>query len=201
MGGPARRGRPSEVGVVRVALTGTPGCGKSTLAAVAARDGWGVVDVKAWAVAEKCVVGRDDADEALVIDTKKLGRRVPKDDGRRVLYEGHLSHHLPVDVAWVIRCDPRSLRGRLQARGYKPAKVVENLEAEALDIILQEAMAECPVVIQRDGTRRTPEQLYKAFADIPFDSLKDHDLEPADWSDQLPFAQPRGASANPGRRP
>ena len=92
-----------------------------------------------------------------------------------------------MDGAWVIRCDPSVLRGRLEARGYKPAKVVENLEAEALDIILQEAVDQQRRVIQRDGTRRTPEALYKAFADIPFDSLKRNDLEPADWSAQLPF--------------
>src|SRR5687768_167991 len=173
--------------MVRVALTGSPCSGKTTLARIAQDDGWRVVDVRAWAEKEECIVGRDDEDEAVIIDTEALSSLLPEDDGTPILYESHLSHHLPLDGAWVIRCDPRVLRPRLEARGYRPRKVVENLEAEALDIILQEALATIPHVVQRDGTRRSPDDLYKAFVDIRFDSLKAHDLEPADWSDQFPF--------------
>ncbi|MFA5944587.1 MAG: adenylate kinase family protein [Candidatus Thermoplasmatota archaeon] len=170
---------------IRVALTGTPGVGKTTLAALAAKDGWIVVDVKAWAAKEGCVVAFDEADQAVVIDVKKLAKRMPTSG--RLLFEGHLSHLLPVDVAWVVRCDPDLLRPRLAARGYSAAKVVENLEAEALDLILQEALDGVPRVIQRDGTRRSPEALYKAFADAGLGSAKDDDLEPVDWSDRLPL--------------
>jgi adenylate kinase len=170
----------------RIALTGTPGVGKSTVATLAAEQGWLIVDVKAWAQEMDCVAGYDEEDEAFAIDLKRLRRKVPGDDGARVLYEGHLSHLLPLDGAWVIRCDPRVLRPRLEARGYAPAKVLENLEAEAMDIILQEALR-LPAVVQRDGTRRSPGELLKAFADAGVDSLKGADLEPVDWSDQLPL--------------
>jgi adenylate kinase len=172
--------------VVRVALTGTPGVGKTTLAAVAALRGWAVVDVKAWARDQGCVVGYDGEDQAEVIDVAALARRMP--EGDRVLLEGHLSHFLPVDVAWVVRCDPDVLRTRLEARGYAPAKVAENLEAEALDLILSEALDHCPRVVQRDGTRRTAEALYKAFADAGLAGPKAGDLEPVDWSDRLPIS-------------
>jgi len=182
----AARARPPTDLPVRVALTGTPGVGKTTLAALAAADGWTVVDVKAWAKQEGCVVDYDEADEAAVIDIKRLAKRMPK-AGRR-LFEGHLSHLLPVDVAWVVRCDPDVLRGRLKARGYSPAKVAENLEAEALDIILQEALDGVGRVIQRDGTRRSPQALYKAFAEAGLGSAKADDLEAVDWSDRLPIA-------------
>jgi adenylate kinase len=171
---------------MRIALTGTPGVGKTTVAAVAARHGWRVVDVKAWAQEVGAVAGYDPLDDALAIDLRKLSRKVPEDDGSQVLYEGHLSHLLPLDGAWVIRCDPRILRGRLRHRRYKPAKVMENLEAEALDVILQEALL-LKRVVQRDGTRRSPEELFKAFAEARVDSLKEPDLEPVDWSDQLPL--------------
>ncbi|MEK6976035.1 MAG: adenylate kinase family protein [Candidatus Thermoplasmatota archaeon] len=173
--------------MVRIALTGTPGVGKTSLAKVAAEHGWRVVDVKAWARAEGCIAGHDAEDEADAIDVEALAERVPADDGSNVLYEGHLSHFLDLDEAWVVRCDPAVLRGRLVARGYRPAKVVENLEAEALDIILQEALDVVPRVIQRDGTRRRPEALFAAFADSPRAAAKGHDLEPVDWSSQLPF--------------
>lgn len=173
--------------MVRVALTGTPGVGKTTLAALAARDGWTVVDVKAWAKAEGCVVGYDELDQAAVIDVERLSALVPPPGRGRLLFEGHLSHLLPVDLAWVVRCDPDVLRPRLAARGYGRAKVAENLEAEALDLVLQEALDAAPRVVQRDGTRRSPEALYKAFADAGLGSAKAGDLEPVDWSDRLPI--------------
>ncbi len=172
---------------MRVALTGTPGVGKTTLAAVAAASGWRLVDVKAWARKAGAVVGHDAHDEADVIDVDKLSRLVPADDGTRVVYEGHLSHLLALDVVWLVRCDPKVLGTRLAARGYARAKIVENLEAEALDIVLQEALDQELRVIQRDGTRRSPVALFKAFADATLDSSKGNDLEPVDWSDQLPI--------------
>ena len=173
--------------LVRVALTGTPGVGKTSLAKVAAAHGWRVVDVKAWAKAEGCIAGHDLEDQADAIDVEALAERVPPDDGSKVLYEGHLSHFLDLDEAWVVRCDPRVLAPRLQARKYRPAKIRENLEAEALDIILQEALDIMPRVVQRDGTRRTPEGLFAAFADSARGATKGHDLEPVDWSSQLPI--------------
>ena len=173
--------------MVRVALTGTPCVGKTTLAAVARRHGWTVVDVKRWAHEQGCVVAYDVDDQADVVDVKALAKK-PLPEGDKVLLEGHLSHLLPVDVAWVIRCDPEVLRPRLMARDYSKFKVVENLEAEALDIILAEAIDHTPRVVQRDGTRRRPEALYKAFADAGFAGPKADDLEPVDWSDRLPVA-------------
>ncbi|HEX2065782.1 MAG TPA: adenylate kinase family protein [Candidatus Thermoplasmatota archaeon] len=172
--------------MVRVALTGTPGVGKTTVALLAARQGWRVVNVREWAEAEGAVAGHDPDDDAVAIDVRRLARRMPADDGADVLYEGHLSHLLPVDGAWVLRCDPRVLRPRLEVRGYRPRKVAENLEAEAIDLILQEAL---PLrrVVQRDGTRRTPAQVLKAFAEAGVESLKAPDLEPVDWSGQLPL--------------
>ncbi len=180
---------------MRVALTGTPGVGKTSVAAVAASNGWRVVDIKAWAKQQGAIVGRDEHDQADVIDVERLaGAVLPDVDGHNVVYEGHLSHLLPLDAAWVLRCDPRVLAGRLTARGYSRAKVAENLEAEALDIVLQEALDHIPHVIQRDGTRRTPAALFKAFAEGTLDSSKRHDLEPVDWSAQLPIrlGGPRG---------
>ena len=172
----------------RIALTGTPGVGKTSLAKIAAANGYDVVDVKAWARETGSVAGYDAEDEADAIDLDALAAHVPPADGRKVLFEGHLSHLLELDQVWVVRWDPRDLRGRLEARHYRPAKVLENLEAEALDLILQEALATGAPVIQRDGTRRSPEALFQSFADAARAGLKGNDLEPVDWSDQLPLA-------------
>lgn len=172
--------------MVRVALTGSPGVGKSTLAAVAAQHGWRVVDVRAWARERGCASAPDESGVE-DIDVVRLARHVPAEDGRKVLFEGHVSHFLPLDAAWIVRCDPRVLRPRLEKRGYASGKVAANLEAEAMDLILQECAGRFKRIVQRDGTRRSPEALYKSFADVRLESLKAPDLEPVDWSDQLPI--------------
>ena len=74
---------------------------------------------------------------------------------------------------------------RLQARGYNADKVQENLEAEAIDAILQEAIATGKPVVQRDATNRSPTQLLAAFDEPKTDTLKGTDLGPADWSNWL----------------
>ncbi|MHB8634213.1 MAG: adenylate kinase family protein [Thermoplasmatota archaeon] len=171
---------------LRIALTGTPGVGKTTLAAHAGKAlGWRVVDVKSWAHEAGHVVGYDAADDSAVVDVEGLGEE-REWEGRpatTTLYEGHLSHLLPVDGAWVLRLDPAHLRPRLEGRGYPRAKVRENLEAEALDIILQECLDRFALVVQRDGSRRTIDETLTAFTSAG----PGHDLEEVDWSAQMPF--------------
>ena len=166
---------------MRLGITGTPGTGKTTLTALLESAGFTVTSVQALADAHGAVAGHDDADDADVIDTDALAPHVPTD----VVVDGHLSHLLPMDEVWVIRCDPRVLEQRLQARGYAPKKVQENLEAEAVDLVLQESLASGARVVQRDGTRRTPEELFAAFLSSQAEPLKNPDLEPVDWSDWL----------------
>lgn len=155
-----------------IAITGTPGCGKTTLAALLA----GVIDLKAYAAKTDAVIDYDETDEAAVIDMDAI----QISEG---IVEGHLSQFLEPDECWVIRCDPRVLAPRLEARGYAPAKVQENVEAECLDIILQEALECANVVIQRDGTHRSPEELLSSF--LASSGCTEHDLEPVDWTPYL----------------
>lgn len=200
---PSRASRAKPTAALRIALSGTPGVGKTTVAQLAGKAGYRVVDVKAWAKAAGAIAGHDPEDEADAIDLDLLAATMladPRATGS-VMYEGHLAHLLPVDVAWVIRCDPRVLARRLSSRGYKAAKVRENLEAEALDIILQEALDSDARVIQRDGTKRTAQELLTAFEQATrraSGSAEPPDLEPVDWSDQLPIRTMAGRTADAG---
>lgn len=176
---------------MRIAVTGTPGVGKSTLARLAAqRYGWDLADVHGLAEVHGLVVARDEDDDADVIDTDRLAAVLEAlardhDPAHTEVLDGHLSHLLPVDLVWVLRCDPRELEGRLRARGYSEQKVRENLEAEAMDLILQEALGGDAPVRQLDGTRRSPEELLSAFVDPQGNPFKNTELEPVDWSDWL----------------
>lgn len=176
---------------MRIAVTGTPGVGKSTLAHLAAqRFGWDLADVHGLAEVHGLVVERDEDADADVVDTDRLADILEalardRDPEHVEVLDGHLSHLLPVDLVWVVRCDPRVLEGRLRDRGYGEEKVRENLEAEAMDLILQEALGGDAPVVQRDGTRRSPGDLLSAFVDAEGNPFKRTDLEPVDWSDWL----------------
>lgn len=166
---------------MRIALTGTPGVGKSTVAGLLEEAGETVVDLTAWAK-EHDAVADTDSDGTVVIDTGRIDLDAFPED---CIIDSHMAHALAVDMVWLIRCDPRVLRGRLESRGYSESKVQENLEAEAMDLILQEALDGAAVVVQRDGTHRTPEELVASFALSRTEALKSHDLDDVDWSDQL----------------
>lgn len=152
-----------------ITITGTPGCGKTTLAALLPA----VIDLKQFAAQANAVVDFDEGDDAAVIDMDL----VKIDEG---IVEGHLSQFLEPNECWVIRIDPSVLQARLTARGYSESKIRENVEAECLDIILQEALDHAEIVIQRDGTHRSPEELLEQF--LAASGAKAHDLEPVDWT-------------------
>lgn len=165
---------------MRTAITGTPGAGKTTLAALLEAQGERVLQLATWARRHGAVNGRDEADDADVIDMDILERApLPPD----CFVDGHLAHLLPVDEVWLLRCDPAVLRPRLEARGYSPSKVQENWEAEAMDLLLQEALATGARVVQRDATRRSAEELLAEFRRVA--AARGHDLEPVDWSQRL----------------
>jgi adenylate kinase len=127
-----------------VALTGTPGVGKSTLAAALRRRGFTVIDGKRFARENRCLVGVDLERRSQIVDVDRVGRALrelaPGEGAVRVL-ESHWAHEVPgVRRALVLRLHPTKLRARLRKRRWNAAKIHENLLAEALDIILQESV-------------------------------------------------------------
>ncbi|HOT07515.1 MAG: putative kinase [Methanosaeta sp. PtaB.Bin039] len=138
-----------------IALTGTPGTGKTTVSALLP---YPVVDVNALVKGGLCI--RSDPDRGcLEADMEGLADKVREMDGPGpVVLEGHISHHL-ADLAVVLRLHPSQLRSRLSARGYPPAKVNENILAEALDVILVEAVERCDRVWEIDTTGLSPSQV------------------------------------------
>lgn len=128
---------------MRVALTGTPGTGKTTAANRAEID-LEVIHLNEVIRADPGLAcGTDPSRESVVADLDALHSRLA--DRNDVLFESHLAHHLPVDRVVVLRCHPEELRRRLQSRGWGEAKVTENVDSETLDMCLAEA-------VERHGT-------------------------------------------------
>lgn len=148
---------------MKIALTGTPGTGKSTVARlVDAR--FTVVDINA-IIKETYNLGMDEDRNSAIADIEGLSSYVEQLTGDIIL-EGHVAHLLPVDKIIVLRASPAVLRKRLEARGWSEQKIEENLEAEALDVILVEALEMSDSVYEIDATERTPEAVARCIREI-----------------------------------
>ena len=141
--------------MVRYALTGTPGTGKTTISNALNKKTLHLSELYSEASEEKTT-----SDEWL-IDVEKLNRAFHKKKGDSFIVEGHLSHTLKdVEKVIVLRCDPNILESRMEKRNYSESKIRENLEAEAMGIIYSEAIEifDRTKVAQLDTTNSTSEQ-------------------------------------------
>jgi adenylate kinase len=148
---------------MKLALTGTPGTGKSTVADIV-DEGFKVVHVNDL-VRDGYNEGADEERRCLIADIPGLSGYVNGLKGD-VILEGHISHLLPADAVVVLRASPAMLRKRLKGRGWSEAKVRENIEAEALDIILVETMGAHKKVYEIDTTNMTPMQVRDTVLEI-----------------------------------
>src|SRR5205809_6724913 len=167
-----------------VAITGTPGTGKSSACAVLSVRGYAVMDLDEIARREGFIAGRDEARGSDEVDTEAMRRslHVP---AKVAFLTSHYSHRMDVNIAIVLRCRPSVLRARLEARGWPPEKVRENVEAEAIDVSLQEAVARLPFVFEVDTTNATPSETAEAILAILQGKRKGHEPGTVDWASEV----------------
>ncbi|MFH0829649.1 MAG: adenylate kinase family protein [Candidatus Aenigmatarchaeota archaeon] len=142
-----------------IALTGTPGTGKTTVAKIVAkRTGWTHLDLNKEIVRRKLYSGYDHKRKSYIADMKKVTafvkEFVAKENG--VIVDGHLSHNLPanvVDEVIILRCSPAVLKKRLEGKKWPKEKVAENVEAERIGIVAWEARKNHRNITEIDTTR------------------------------------------------
>lgn len=144
---------------MRVAVTGTPGTGKTT-ATERLDTALDTVHLNDVIRSEGFSTGRDDERGSLVADMDAVAAWLADRDDAVV--ESHLAHNFDADRVVVLRAHPDTVVERLRERGDSDAKpdenagsaeppraltrkARENAESEALDVILSEA-------VQRHGT-------------------------------------------------
>ncbi|MFC6988498.1 adenylate kinase family protein [Haloplanus sp. GCM10025708] len=140
---------------MRVAVTGTPGTGKTS---ATDRLDEPVVHLNDAIREHELWSERDEERDSLVADLEAVREWLGDWDG---VVESHLAHHLDADKVVVLRCQPAELERRLEARGEPERKARENAESEALDVILSEAVDAHGEenVYEIDTTDRTPEEV------------------------------------------
>lgn len=164
-----------------ITLTGTPGTGKTTISEALNLP---VIDLTEF-VKEKGL-GQQEEEFEVDIDAmvQALDEEVEKYDD--VVIEGHLAHYYSSDICFVLRCDPEVLDERLSEREYSQQKIRENLESEALDIVLSQAVSHQEIVIEIDTTdvdkNEVKEKIEEKIGEWP---EVENDYGQVDWSDWL----------------
>jgi adenylate kinase len=173
-------------GPLRVAVTGTPGTGKTTATdrlAERVDDGEYADDALPAGSVDVVHLNRTIEDEALyddvdedrgsvVVDLDALAAwvddRVASADAAVVVLDSHLAHHLDADRVVVLRCEPATLEARLRDRGESDAKAGENAESEALDVVLSESVDAhgTDSVYEVETTHDHPDAVADTIADV-----------------------------------
>ena len=104
----------------RMAISGSPGTGKSTISSLLENMGYRIETVESLADEFECIGEVDSRDGARPIDVEKLQKKLKvaweEDPEGPTVIDGHLSHLLDVDCVVILRCHPRELRERLAGR-------------------------------------------------------------------------------------
>ena len=161
---------------MRVAVTGTPGTGKTTATELLAdsRDDVDVVHLNEVIADETLYEEVDEERDSVVADLDALAAWVDDyeeaaADGTDVLVlDSHLAHHLDADRVAVLRCAPEALAKRLRERGESDTKAAENAESEALDVVLSQAVEThgLDAVYEIETTQQTPAEVAEALATV-----------------------------------
>ena len=183
---------------MRVALTGTPGTGKSAVAKVLEHHRYRIVRLFDLAKQEGYVDGIDKKRNTKLVDIPKLNRYITRTfvSNNLVFFEGHIAHHLKaMDKIIILRCHPTVLKRRLESKLWALKKIQENIEAEALDVILCEAVEwhSKKNIFEIDTTKKTIDEVAKsiiALAKRNFQPTKTYSIGQIDWSEELLHISP-----------
>jgi len=167
---------------MRFAVTGTPGVGKTSACALVKN--LPVVHVNELVDQLGMTSGYDRKRKTKEVNVTKLARVVAKisDD---IILEGHFSHLLGPDAAIVLRCSPKVLDRRLRKKGWGEKKIRENVEAEAVDVILIEALENVSDVCEIDTTKKTPRAVARAIDAIIAGEREKYRVGNVDWSEEV----------------
>ena len=170
-----------------IAVTGTPGAGKTTVCA-SLSSLYNVLSLQELAAQNDCLGPVDESDGSAPLDIHKLSEIWDFDSKALTFVDGHLSHLLEVDAIVVLRCQPETLRTRLEDRSYSPSKITANVEWEMLSGTWSELLEfeiEVPL-LELDTTAMSAEELVESIVQwvdegLPSASLADAASKALSW--------------------
>lgn len=176
-----------------IALTGTPGTGKTSVAEILRKKGFDVVDLNSLSVEQGFVIGVDRNRGSKIVDTDKLNEYIHDvfKSKSLVFLEGHLSHLLKcADKVIVLRCHPDKLKINLSRKKWSKKKIKENVEAEILDVVLSEAVDihSMKDVVEIDATNKSSVEVADIIIELVkngFKNSKKYKIGEIDWSEEI----------------
>lgn len=142
-----------------IIITGTPGCGKSSITKkISKHINSEFISINDVVRSKNFIEEYDEKRDTYVIDFGKLLpylinliKKAKQAKNKYLFIEGHFADIIPkrfIDLVIILRCHPDILKKRLEKRKYKYSKVRENLQAEILgncaNYILEKNL-ECPI--------------------------------------------------------
>jgi adenylate kinase len=176
-----------------VALSGTPGTGKTSVSKILKQKGYKIIDLNQFANELGFITGFDNKRDTKIIDMSGLNKYF-KDtfsSSDLIFLDGHSSHLInSTDYVIILRCHPKTLFLRLETKGWKKEKIKENIDAEILDIILCEAyeIHKEDKIFEINTTDGTIEDIVFSIEEIikkdfkPIDKFK---IGKIDWSEEI----------------
>ena len=176
-----------------IAITGTPGTGKTSVAKELVREGYIVLDLNRIACETDFLLGRDEKRKSNIVDIDKLNLFIKKNYSKFdiVFVEGHLSHLLKcVDKLIVLRLEPSQLKKHLKKKRWNEKKIKENLESEILDIVLCESVDihSKDNIAEFNVTNKSVDEIVSIIIDLlkdGFKNLQRYKIGNIDWSEEI----------------
>uniref|UniRef100_A0A5K3FZV3 Adenylate kinase isoenzyme 6 homolog n=1 Tax=Mesocestoides corti TaxID=53468 RepID=A0A5K3FZV3_MESCO len=154
-----------------ILITGTPGCGKTTLATeLASITGLNFVSINDIANENNLYDGYDDKNECYILDEDRVIDEIePKIQKGGQILDYHSCDFFPerwFDAVFVLRTSNEILYPRLVARGYKQKKIQDLIHCEIVQVILDEARESYNPEIVYELKSETTEDLQANIARI-----------------------------------
>lgn len=178
-----------------ILITGTPCVGKTRVAkSLASLLKAFYVNLTELAMHENLVAGEDQERDSIIIDEKRMQRKVREIirncDRNDVVIDGHYaSSVIPKKMAayiFVLRRSPIELRKLMEKREFSNRKLWENLASEILDVCLVNALNahEKKKVCELDATGKSVEEIVSEILEVLSGHKKCH-IGIVDWLGKL----------------
>lgn len=188
-----------------IGLTGTPGTGKTSVSRfLEKKRHWKAIHLNDLIKEEHLYTEIDEKRDTVIADMEIIREYLIKiideekhkvEQGKKrtvMILESHLAHYI-ADIVIVLRAYPPELNIRLKTRCYSEEKINENIEAEALDVILIEAFEWCNKIFEVNTTGKTIEEVGQDIEKIIDNILNGNEKDlleykpgSIDWIDMIP---------------